>query len=490
MKKIILGFIFICQFVIIQSQTDTLRLNLSDAIKIAQKQSVDAAVAINELKKAYWEYRTFKADQLPEINFTGTLPVYSNKYSKYQQPDGTYTYLQNKWLELTGKMSVNQNIPLTGGKISLNTSLDFTRQFGSKTYNEYMSIPISLTLEQPILGVNRHKWNKRIEPVRYKEAKAEYLESLEGVTLSTIDNFFNLLLAKENIAIALQNLANADKLYEVALAKREIGYISESELMQLNLSALQAKAIVTEAQSNLNANMFKLRAFLGINEFTYIEPLIPEYIFPIQMEFKLVLEKALENNSFVKNILRRQLEAEYAVDTAKGNQRSINLYASMGYRGKGNNFNNAYNSLNNNQVLEIGVNVPIIDWGKRKGKVKVAESNKEAFLSKIKQEEMNFKQNIFLLVENFNNQREQLNIAQQADKIAEKRYETSIETFIIGKISVLDLNDAQQSKDNAKIKYIQELCRYWNYYYNIRSITLYDFIDNRPLDAQFEEIIL
>ena len=73
--------------------------------------------------------------------------------------------------------------------------------------------------------------------------------------------------------------------------------------------------------------------------------------------------------------------------------------------------------------------------------------------------------------------------------IAEKRYRTSIETFMIGKIDILDLNDARQSKDDAKQKHIQELYNYWNYYYNIRSLTLYDFINNRTLDADFEEIV-
>ena len=37
----------------------------------------------------------------------------------------------------------------------------------------------------------------------------------------------------------------------------------------------------------------------------------------------------------------------------------------------------------------------------------------------------------------------QLQIANEADKIAEKRYNTNVETFMIGKISTLDLNDSQ-----------------------------------------------
>lgn len=472
-----------------EEKENIVNLTLKDAINLAQMQSVDAAVALNELKTAYWTYRTHIADQLPEVNFTGTLPAYSKQYSKYQQSDGAYTYVQNNSLGLSGKVSVDQNIALTGGKISLNSSLDFTRQLGSGAFNEFMSIPIGLTLTQPILGVNNQKWKRRIEPVRYQEAKAAYVESVEGVTLKTIEYFFNLLLARENLSIANQNLGNAGKLYDIAIAKRKIGHISESELMQLKLSALQAKGKLTEAQSALNANMFQLRSFLGLSENDKVELMVPESAPSLHIVYQTVLEKAQENNSFAKSILRQQLEADYDVAIAKGNRRSIDLFASVGYTGKDLTLGTVYNNLRDNQIVTVGFSVPLLDWGKRKGKVKVAESNREVVLSKTRQEQMNFNQNIFLLVENFNNQAAQLLIAQEADQIALRRYKTSIETFMIGKIDILDLNDAQKSKDEAKQKHINELYWYWNYYYNIRSITLYDFQNDRTLDAEFEEIV-
>ena len=472
-----------------ENKGNYIKLTLKEAITLAQLQSVDAAVALNELKTAYWEYRTHQAEQLPEINFTGTLPTYHNNYGRYQQSDGSYTYVQNNWLGLNGNVSIDQNIALTGGKISLKTSLDFTRQLGKGAYNEYMSIPFGVTLEQPIFGVNHQKWKRRIEPVRYKEAKAAYIESVEDVTISTIADFFNLLNAKENLTVARQNLENANKLYDIAVAKRKIGHISENESMQLELAALQAKGKVTEAESNLNARMFQLRSFLGLSEQDIIEPILPESAPSFRMDYNQVLDKAQENNSFAKNIMRQQLEADYEVASAKGNQRSINLFASVGYTGKDMIFNKAYDHLKGNQVVEVGLSIPILDWGKRRGKVKVAESNREVILSRTRQEQMNFNQDIFLLVENFNNQAGQLDIAKQADIIAEKRYNTSIETFMIGKIDILDLNDAQKSKDEAKLKHIQELYKFWNYFYNIRSITLYDFIADGDLDADFEIII-
>lgn len=475
------------------AQTDTLVSNrditLAEAIALARVQSVDAAVALNELKTAYWEYRTFRANLLPEVNLTGTLPSYNKSYSTYQNSDGSYTFVRNNTLNLAGEISIDQNIWLTGGKLSLTSSLNYVKQLGSGGYHQFMSVPVGLELTQPIFGVNTLKWDRRIEPVRYAEAKAAFISATENVTITAITYFFNLLLSKETLATARQNKENADRLYEVAIAKRKMGQISENDLLQLKLNALQGKADVTAAESDLNAKMFQLRSFLGVSEQDVLNPVLPESVPDLHMDYRQVLDKALERNSFAQNIRRRQLEADYEVATAKGNLRSIDLFASVGYTGQNRDFKASYENLLDNQIVQVGVKIPILDWGKRRGQVKVAKSNRDVVLSKIRQEQMDFNQDIFLLVESFNNQAQQLGIAEEADRIAEKRYRTSVETFMIGKISTLDLNDAQNSKDEARQKHISELYSYWYYFYQLRSLTLWDFERNEALEVDFEAVV-
>lgn len=119
----------------------------------------------------------------------------------------------------------------------------------------------------------------------------------------------------------------------------------------------------------------------------------------------------------------------------------------------------------------------------------MAESNREVVENRLRQETMDFNQNLFILVERFNNQRAQLNIADMADQIAQKRYNTNVETFMIGKISTLDLNDSQAKKDESRRDYINELFYYWYYYYQLRSVTLWDFDSSTSIDADIESII-
>ena len=198
------------------SAQETQEITLNEAIALARTQSVDAAVALNELKTAYWEYRTFRADLLPEVNFSGTLPSYSKQYNSYQNEDGSYSFVRSNKLGLNGALSIDQNIWFTGGKVSLSSSLDFMKQLGSGGSRQFMSVPIALQLTQPIFGVNNLKWNRRIEPLRYKEAKKTYIETLELVAARATQKFFALATAQSNHEIASFNYANADTLYQYA----------------------------------------------------------------------------------------------------------------------------------------------------------------------------------------------------------------------------------------------------------------------------------
>lgn len=398
-KKVISLFMVIALSMTAGAQTQVKEhrrsITLDEAIVIARTQSVDAAVALNELKTAYWEYRTFRANLLPEMNLKATLPSYNKKYNSYQQEDGTYTYVRNNNLQMSGELSIDQSIWFTGGTLSLNSSLDFLKQLDGDKSKRYMSVPIALTLNQPIFGVNNIKWDRRIEPVRYAEAKASFLSATENVTRTTINYFFNLLLAKENVNIARQNLENAQKLHEVAKAKRSMGQISENDLLQLELNVLDARSTLTDNESTLKSRMFQLRSFLALSEDEDLEPVVPESIPSVLLNYDDVLDKALTNNSFAQNIRRRQLEADYEVAKAKGDLREITLYAQVGFTGTNNELNTVYHNLKDNQIVEVGFKIPILDWGKRRGKVKIAKSNRDVVESRLRQETMNFNQDLF-----------------------------------------------------------------------------------------------
>ena len=470
------------------AQTDTLRLSLDDCIAMARRQSIDAAVALGELRSAYWQWRSYRADLLPEVSLSGTAPSWNKRYSSYQQADGSLSFVRNDYLGLDGAVNITQKLWPTGGTLSVESSLEYLHQSGSGgSGNQFMSLPVAITLQQPLFSVNHLKWNRRIEPLRYREAQARFLTETEQVAMQAINLYFGLLLAGEQVNIARQNLQTAEKLYEVAQAKRRMGTISENDVLQLRLDVLTARSALTNSESTRQARQFALRSFLDVE--ADIEPVVPEDVPQVHLDYDNVLNHALQNNALATTMRRRQMEADYAVASARANRQSINLYAQLGYTGTGDNMSNAYRNLLSNEVVSVGITVPLLDWGKRKGQRRMAESNREIVQGQLRQQSQDFRQDIFILTEQFNNQAEQLRIACEADTIARRRYHTNVETFKIGSISTLELSDAQKAKDQARQNRIQQLFNYWYYYYQLRSIALWDFERGCDISEDFEKII-
>ena len=54
--------------------------------------------------------------------------------------------------------------------------------------------------------------------------------------------------------------------------------------------------------------------------------------------------------------------------------------------------------------------------------------------------------------------------------------------------SVTDLNTARTESDNATQKYVRDIASFWNYYYTLRKLTLYDFLAGDDLEVDYEEM--
>lgn len=465
-----------------------LRLTLQEAVALARTNSVEAQQALAQLRSSYWSYRSYRADLLPEMSLSATLPFYSRSYSTYQESTGAYTYVKNDYVKSGANINISQNLWFTGGTLTLTSSLEYLKQLSGDRQQRFMTLPVAIRLNQPILGVNSMKWRRRIEPLRYSEAKANFLTATEQVTMQTIQLYFNLLLAQENVLTAKQNLQSTEQLLEAGKVKRKMGQISENELMQLELECLKARSTLTSYESNWRRNMYSLRTHLDIEEDEVLEPAVPDTLCALRLDYERVLNKALTNHSHALAIRRQQVEADYSVAQARGNLRQVNLYAQLGYTGTEHQLAEAYRRLGSNQQAEVGLSVPLLDWGKRKGKLRVAQSNREVVMSQLKQEEQRFRQDLFVLVEQYNSQRQQLTIAMASDTLALRRYDSSVQTFMIGRISILDLHDARQSKDAARQARISELYDLWYLYYQLRSLTLWDWERDEPLEADFEEL--
>ena len=496
MKKIILVILPIILFIAAsdgaKSQT-VKKLTLEEVLQLARDQSPDAILAKHRFRGNYWQFRSFKAKYRPSLNLTGTLPNYRHQYRLIPDPvTGKSTYIETNSVESSLELALRQNIGFTGGTLSLTTDLQRNDEIGDDPSAEYVSTPLSIRYMQSISAYNPLKWEKRIEPVRFEEAKKNYINSIEQVHRQVVNLFFNLALGELNMEVSAVNYSNSDTLYRIAQGRYNIGTIAEDALLQMELRLLNAGTEVNQAGINLQIAEFQLRSFLGFNETVKLELLIPSEIPALEVNVEKAVLEARANNPEILSLQRQLLEAAQSVAQARS-EKGLNadMFASFGLTQQTKDgFSEAYSSpYNQTQVVNIGFEMPILDWGMGRGQYRMAQSQEEVVRTQVQQAQVDFEQNIFLNVMEFNLQDDQLLIAAKADTIAQKRYDVTKQRFLIGKIDVLDLNIADSEKDVAKRGYITALRNYWTSFYDVRRLTLYDFIKDEVLTENFELLV-
>ena len=469
------------------------KLTFDEVIKIAEEQSPNALIAKHRFRASYWQYRSFQAQYRPSLTLSGTTPDFSNGLDKvYDSNTGEYIYKAKNTISNLGTLSIAQNIGPTGTVIALRSDMTVYRDIQKGTPTNYISNPLSLDITQPIRKYNTLKWQKKIEPVKYDAAKKTFLSAIEGVHSSAVQNFFSLALAQINRQIADMNYSNADTLYRIAKGRYQLGTIAEDELLQMQLSWLNSETARKQAEMNLRDREIRLRSFLGYNDQVRLELILPTQIPDLQVDAKEVLELARKNNPDILTQQINVLNAQSNVAQARASKGlNASLTASLGLSGQNTVIDQAYNYslLSNSQRVRIGFTLPIVDWGLGRGRYRLAQSSYDLAVVQANQANTDFEQNLALDVAQFNLQKNQVEIAALSDTVAMKRYEVTKQRFLIGKIAVLDLNDADTRKDQNKRAYVQELQNYWNYYFNIRSLALFDFIVRKPLETDYDKLI-
>ena len=465
---------------VMASQADTLNLSLKDVIGIAHKQSPSAQSARNTFLAAYWNYRYYKANYLPSVTLTSS-PYINKEMNKITQSDGSAMFIRQDQFGADVTLKVNQNISLTGGSFFLKSSLNRLDEFQNKT-TAYSTQPLLIGYEQSLFGYNSLKWDRKIEPIRYREAKKQYSETLELISATACTQFFSLALAQTELEMARQNFASADTLYRMAQGRYEIGTITENEMLQLEINRLNEETNVMDAEINLREAKQNIRTYLALDDSIDFNLLIPDSVPEFEVPLSLAMELAHANSPDPEYYRRIVKESESNLAYAKANARmKADLYVQFGLSQTGADISQSVKKPLHQEYASISLSLPILDWGRGRGKVKVAKSQL-ALTQTVAEQGMNdFNQNVEKLVLQFNMQGRKVNIASLTDRRASQRHSVAMKLFVMGRIGILDLMTAVSERNNAKRGFINAMRTYWSLYYTLRSMTAYDFERNASL---------
>ncbi|QZT36336.1 TolC family protein [Halosquirtibacter xylanolyticus] len=484
-------------------QPEEFTLTLDGACRLAKSNSLSVFINKNNFLSSYWEYRTYKADFLPELSLKSNLISYKNANNlRYNSVTKSESYVHTQNLNSDVSLSIRQNVGLTGGSIFLESSLDRNQNLGDQEYIQYASRPYRIGYSQKLFGYNRLKWSRLLEPKKYEKAKREYLSNLENVYITTCNYFFNYALAEKNRGNAKYNYDQTNTMVQIAHKRFKIGTIEKDELLQLELQLNNQSIALKEWEVRVRKSKVQFLSFLRLPQDTEVKVLLPS-VDSIRIEESDALTQARRSNVLMIQNELTLLNDQSNVARVKSEHRfQANLNLSYGinkvdgsydYKSKvplNGSIPNVYQpKFDDYQDFGVSLKIPLLDWGRRRGRVEMAKSRQEVNRIKVEQSQIDFEQNVLTTVMEFNLQYDKVKASQRSQELAEDGYEVTTKRFRNGNIDVLQLNSAQRDRSSAMIKVIQSKYNYWKSYFTVRKLTLYDFKSDVELSEDFDELV-
>lgn len=457
-------------------------LTLEEALRLAQTQGAQARAASATRDAALFRDRQFYSRQLPQLTLGGTVPSYNRSIIQVLQPDGSTLFRPQDQTNANLTLSLSQKLPVTGADFFITSSLARLSLSGQQNRRTWSSTPFSVGIRQELFRPNANAWDRREQEHRGTIAERQYLETREDLAIQVTGLFFDAYSARLALANAESNAAINDTLYTLNKGRFEVGKIGENDLLQSELALLRARASLDGARLELDRAKASLRLALGMPVGAPIEVTASAVVPEVLVDTARAVQEALKNRAVVSEVALQQVQAQRGVTTAKlSNGLNATVQASYGYNATGNELGTAYDGLLEARQLSVGVQVPLLQWGVRKQGVRAAQADRDRVVETGELTLAQAAQDAHFAALQVAQARRSLELAAKGDTVAGKRFEVALNRYVIGRIAIDNLYVAQAEKDGALAQFVQSLRGYWQAYYRLRRLTLFDFATGQPL---------
>lgn len=491
MKRIITTILIIVFTAVLTPIRSQMQLGLFDVIQLAKDSSATAIKIRNQYLNDMWQYRSYKAERLPSLTLS-TIPlqydrdvvkryIYSSDRDEYRTQRTLYSY---------GYLQLNQNVDFTGGQLYAISEFGLLRTFSTSTYNQFTTVPMKVGYKQSLLGYNAFKWDRKIEPLKYEKAKRDYIYAMEGVAVTAGTYFFNMAMAESNLTVAKNNAQKSDSLLSWGQEMFEHGALSKSNLLNMHLTNVEMKEEYYKCLNEYNQATFSMLSFIGKEKKDLGTIEINMYT---ELPFSIInVEEAItlcrNNNPQYIEMKQNLLLAKKDLDKAnKQRFLEMDIDFSVGFNQYSERFKEAYRNLMEQENVSLGVTIPILDWGVRKGKYRMARNNLETAMAEEKQKIIKLEQEVYSSVDDYNLQQNILKNASQAIYLADLVYEETFEKFKLGACSMKELKEAMFDQQKAKNNYVVAQRNRWISYFHLRQLTLHDYIKKCDLTEEYPQ---
>lgn len=458
-------------------------LTLEQVVERAHRESYGAQAARSTLEAARMRNGAFAARLLPQITLSGMAPSYNKSISPVIQPDGSTVYVPRGEMETSANLTVSQQIPALGGRVFVSSLLNRIEPLSSDRPRYWQSSPLLIGIEQDLFRPRTQLWDGREQSFRIDVAERQFLEAREEIAASAANAYFDLYAARLATTNALANAAVNDSLYQISNGRYQVGKIAENDLLQSELAVLRARAAVDASQLEMERATAALRLELNLPDDAAVAIAPPPPSLRISIDPAVAVQEALKNRSDIRELELQAVQARRRITTARlQNNVNLRLTAGFGYNQTAPLFADAYHSPLEQQRFAVQVEMPLVQWGAGRNEVGAARADEMRVSALSERARRQLSQEAYFAARRLMQAQLQLELAAKSDTVATKRFDVAKDRYVIGRIGIGDLYIAQTEKDAALLSYVQAVRAYWLAYYQLRRVSLYDFLLGSPIE--------
>jgi len=434
------SLMFTCLFVALLLCTDAGKLCAQETVTLdaihtmVLENSFAANTAGNQKEIAEQDYEFYKSQLKPGVSLQADLPNYVKTSVPVTQPDGSITFQSISQANSSIGLSASQVLTATGGTVFATTQLSRFDNF-SGNQKQYNGIPVRVGIMQPIFGFNPWKYRKVIQPLLKEEAQRSYTIQMEEALTRATSLYFDVLTADQNLKIAQTNQDVNENLLNITEERLTLGKVSKDEKLQLEIELNGARLSLSQAQFQKDQAIAALFTYLGMDipvDLLFETPTDPQQL---EIDIPSLLTAFTANRPEVIAYQRSLAQAD--ADIAEQNALfgpGATITASFGLARGSDNIGDIYQDPFTEQQANIGVSIPILDWGQRKSAVARAKINRQDVQAGFDQQLLELENGITQSAYRISRLQNEISLLKQIMEKADERATISNERYILGDI--------------------------------------------------------
>lgn len=329
----------------------------------------------------------------------------------------------------------------------------------------------SVTLLQPVYTGGRLLESIRMAQHQQSLASSQAEMIGSAVCFQTDMQYWNTVARKEMVDIASDFKNSVSSLVVTIRERVEAGLVDPQDLLMAEVKLNEAEYQLLQARSNFETGRMALNSIIGedLRQATPTDSCIPVVSLQDSLlhleesnrpELKIAYDKIkIEESSLKLNDSQYKPQLYIGIDGS---------YSSPGY--------NFHSDLDPNYAVYAKLSIPIFEWGKRKSqkrastrRIEMATDNLNKVTDNIRLEVQTARVALLQAIQ-------RIDLAGSSLEKARENELKAVERYAAGKVSILEVIDAQTYRQTAQVNYVQAKVSAQGHYSElIKSLNLYEY---------------